>query len=257
MIKKIRKKLTIRNLLIFLLILIFVTATAKIGLFFYDLHTNAKNTKALIDDVYSIEIDKSSNEERIKIDFPKLLSINQDTVGWIRANNGKVNYPIVQTTTNTYYLDKSFEKKYNQAGSIFMDYRNRSSFEDKNIVLFGHSMLDKTMFGSLNDIWKSNFFDNSENKIIKIVDANNNINEYEIFSYYTIDKEEYYIKTNFLSDEEYKIFLDTITSRSVKNFNINLTTEDRILTLSTCAGTGGTNKRKVVHARRTRKIFST
>lgn len=256
MVNKIKKQLTIRNLLIVLLIVIFITATGKITLFFIDLHTNKKNTQSLIDEVYAVEIDKETNEEKIKIDFPKLLSINKDTVGWIRANNGKVNYPIVQTTTNTYYLDKSFEKKYNQAGAIFMDHRNRSSFEDKNVVLFGHAMLNKTMFGSLNDVWKKDFFDDKENAIIKIVDANNNISEYEIFSYYTIEKEEYYITTNFKSDDEFETFLNTIKSRSVKNFNINLTKDDRILTLSTCSGTGGTNRRKVIHARRIKKIFT-
>lgn len=256
MIKKIKKKLTLRNFLIVILIAIFITAASKISFFFIDLHTNAKSTKNLIDNVYAIEIDENTKEEKIKIDFSKLLKINRDTVGWIYGNNGKINYPIVQTTTNTYYLDKSFDKKYNQAGSIFMDHRNRSSFDDKNVVLFGHSMLDKTMFGSLNDIWKKDFFTNKDNAIIKIVDANNNINEYEIFSYYTITKEEYYIKTDFLSDDDFTTFLDTIKKRSIRNFNVSLTKDDRILTLSTCSGTGGTNKRKVIHARKIRKIFN-
>lgn len=248
--KKIKEKLTIRNLLIVLLILIFGIATSKISLFYLDLYKNNQSTKALIDDVYAVEIDENTNEERIKIDFTKLLKINQDTIGWIKANNGKINYPIVQTTTNTFYLNKSFDKKYNQAGAIFMDYRNRSSFEDKNVVLFGHSMLDKTMFGSLNDIWKKDFFETKENSIIKIVDANNKPSTYEIFSYYVIDKEEYYIKTRFLTDEEFQTFLDTIKNRSIKKFDVNLTTNDKILTLSTCAGTGGTEKRKVIHARK-------
>ena len=250
MLKKIKKKLTIRNLLIFLLLIIFLFAITKISLFFYDLHMNGIKTRALIDDVYASFINKETNEEIIKIDFPKLLSINRDTVGWIKANNGKVNYPIVQTTTNTYYLNKSFDKTYNQAGSIFMDYRNRSTFQDRNVVLFGHSMLDKTMFGSLNDVWKKDFFNTKENGIIKIIDANNNPSTYEIFSYYTIDKEEYYIKTSFLSDSEFIEFLNIIKKRSLKDFNINLTEKDKILTLSTCAGTGGTNKRKVIHARK-------
>ena len=131
-----------------------------------------------------------------------------------------------------------------------MDYRNRSSFQDRNVVLFGHSMLDKTMFGSLNDVWKKDFFNTKENGIIKIIDANNNPSTYEIFSYYTIDKEEYYIKTSFLSDSEFIEFLNIIKKRSLKDFNINLTEKDKILTLSTCAGTGGTNKRKVIHARK-------
>lgn len=248
--KKIKDILTIRNLLIFVLVLIFATSTTKITLFFVDMHTNKVKTKSLIEDVYAVLIDETTKEEKIEIDFPKLLSINRDTVGWIRANNGKVNYPIVQTTTNTYYLDKSFEKKQNQTGAIFMDYRNRSSFQDRNVVLFGHSMLNKTMFGSLNDVWKKDFFDDENNSLIKIIDANNNSITYQIFSFYTIDKEEYYIKTDFTTDADFINFLEVIKKRSIKDFKINLTKNDKILTLSTCAGTGGTDKRKVIHARK-------
>ena len=130
-----------------------------------------------------------------------------------------------------------------------MDYRNRSSFQDRNVVLFGHSMLDKTMFGSLNDVWKKDFFNTKENGIIKIIDANNNPSTYEIFSYYIIEMEEYYITTSFDSDKSFNKFLKTIKGRSKKKFDVELTSNDKILTLSTCYGTTGTTKRQVVHAK--------
>lgn len=82
-----------------------------------------------------------------------MLEKNKDTKGWIRYNSNKINYPIVQAKDNDYYLDKNFYKKYNQAGSIFMDYRN-NSFNDKNVVLYGHSMLDNLMMGSLKDLFE-------------------------------------------------------------------------------------------------------
>lgn len=244
-----KRKFKIKNIVLLVLIIVFIFSISKIVLFYIDLHKNNQNIEKLIDQVIDIEIEEDTKEEIFKIDFDKLLSINNDTIGWIRYNQDKINYPIVQSTDNSYYLNKSFEKEYNQAGSIFMDYRNKS-LDDKNVVLFGHAMLDDTMFGSLQDVFKDNFFDTNENNYIIIYNSNNELLTYQIFSYYIIEKEEYYITTSFSSEGDFNKFIDTITRRSYKKFDVNVSTSDNILTLSTCAGTGGTTKRKVVHAKK-------
>ncbi len=246
-----KRKFKVKNILLILFVVVFLFSTTKIILFLFDSHNNKKETKELIQDVINIEIEEE--KEVFKIDFEKLLSINNDTIGWIRFNQDKVNNPIVHTRDNSYYLKRSFEKKSNQAGAIFMDYRN-TSFNDKNVVLFGHAMLDDTMFGSLQDIFKNDFFDTKENNYIQIYNKDNELLTYQIFSYYIIEKEEYYITTSFKSDSDFNKFIDTITKRSYKKFDVEVFTNDNILTLSTCSGTGGTSKRKVVHAKRVENL---
>ncbi len=247
--KKIKFKT--KNILLILFIVVFLFSTTKIVLFLLDSNKNKNDTKELIQNVISIDIEEE--KEVFKIDFEKLLSINSDTIGWIRFNQDKINNPIVHTKDNSYYLKRSFEKESNQAGTIFMDYRNES-FNDRNVVLFGHSMLDDTMFGSLQDIFKNEFFDKKENNYIQIYNKDNELLTYQIFSYYIIEKEEYYITTSFKSDSDFNKFIDTITRRSYKKFDIEVSTSDNILTLSTCSGTGGTSKRKVVHAKRVENL---
>lgn len=246
-----KRKFKVKNILLILFVVVFLFSTTKIILFLFDSHNNKKETKELIQDVINIEIEEE--KEVFKIDFEKLLSINNDTIGWIRFNQDKVNNPIVHTRDNSYYLKRSFEKKSNQAGAIFMDYRN-TSFNDKNVVLFGHAMLDDTMFGSLQDIFKNDFFDTKENNYIQIYNKDNELLTYQIFSYYIIEKEEYYITTSFKSDSDFNKFIDTITKRSYKKLDVEVSTNDNILTLSTCSGTGGTSKRKVVHAKRVENL---
>ncbi len=246
-----KRRFKVKNILLILFIVVFLFSTTKIVLFLFDLRNNKNETKELIQDVINIEIEEE--KEVFKIDFEKLLSINSDTIGWIRFNQDKVNNPIVHTSDNSYYLKRSFEKKSNQAGAIFMDYRN-TSFNDKNVVLFGHAMLDDTMFGSLQDIFKNDFFDTKENNYIQIYNKDNELLTYQIFSYYIIEKEEYYIITSFKSDSDFNKFIDTITKRSYKKFDVEVSTNDNILTLSTCSGTGGTSKRKVVHAKRVENL---
>ena len=181
----------------------------------------------------------------IDVDLNKLKEKNSDTAGWINVNNTNINYPYVQGKDNNYYLDHSFDKKYNEAGWVFLDYRNDKNLSNKNNILYAHSRLDKTMFGSLSKTLKSNWYNNKDNHIIRLSTETENT-MWQIFSVYKIPEETYYITTNFNSDNDYQKFLNTIKERSIHNFSTNLTTDDKILTLSTCYSD---TERTVVHAK--------
>lgn len=118
-----------------------------------------------------------------------------------------INNPVVQSTDNEYYLTHNFYKRKSEIGTIFMDFRNKS-FDDRNIVLFGHSTIDKSMSGSLSDVFKDGFFNRENADIIYFYDDNNNLIKYQIFSFYTIESEEYYIKVNFRNDSEFVSLLN-------------------------------------------------
>lgn len=185
----------------------------------------------------------------IEVDFNELKTKNSDTVAWIQVNNTNINYPIVQTNNNDFYLDHSYDKTYNDAGWVFMDYRNEANFNNKNTILYAHSRLDKTMFGSLSKVLKYNWYENKDNHIIKISTQTEN-SLWQIFSVYKIEEEIYYITTNFNDNNSYSDFLNTLKSRSKFNFNTTLNENDIILTLSTCYSE---TERTVVHAKMIKK----
>ena len=103
----------------------------------------------------------------ITVDFTDLIKQNKDTKGWIQVNGTNINYPFVQSNDNAYYLNHSFNKKKNEAGWVFLDYRNDINNLSKNNIIYAHSRLDKTMFGSLKNILKSNWYNDTDNHIIK------------------------------------------------------------------------------------------
>lgn len=186
------------------------------------------------------------NVPYIDVDFSSLLAKNNETVAWIKVEGTKVNYPVVQTTNNDFYLSHDFQKNYNKAGWIFSDYRNDFTNLKKNSIIYGHNMNNKTMFGSLPDaVLNSSWQSNSNNHFIKVSTPTAN-SVWKIFSVYTITPEVYYLKTVF-SDEEFQEFINTLKNRSIYNFNTDVTINDKILTLSTCDNTG--QKRVVVHAK--------
>ena len=225
-----------KKILLIILTIISIFSFAKIIIYYIKSYQNKKTNQELIEK----SIEKIDNKH--KINYSKIN--NEDVVGWIIMNQNKINYPILKSNDNNFYLTRDYNKKHNQSGSIFMDYRN-NDFKDKNTVIYGHSMLDGTMFGSLREMFKKGYFDTKNNNYIKIYDLNSKEITYQIFSYYIIDTENYYITTTFTTEEQYKIFIDKITKRSYKNFNIKIDTTDQILTLSTCSSN---NKRKVLHA---------
>lgn len=185
----------------------------------------------------------------INVDFESLLKTNNETVGWINVNNTNINYPFVRGINNTYYLNHSFDKSYNSAGWVFMDYRNNKEMNNKNTILYAHGRIDKTMFGSLYKTQYPAWYQNRSNHIIRISTPNVNMS-YQIFSVYKIEEESYYIQTDFTSDSEYLEFLNTIKERSKYDFNVVLNESDKIITLSTCAND---KERYVVHAKLIKK----
>lgn len=185
----------------------------------------------------------------INVDFESLLKTNNETVGWINVNNTNINYPFVQGINNTYYLNHSFDKSYNSAGWVFMDYRNNKEMNNKNTILYAHGRIDKTMFGSLYKTQYPAWYQNRSNHIIRISTPSVNMS-YQIFSVYKIEEESYYIQTDFTSDSEYLEFLNTIKGRSKYDFNVVLNESDKIITLSTCAND---KERYVVHAKLIKK----
>ena len=127
----------------------------------------------------------------------KLENTNKDIVGWIQVNGTNINYPFVQTKDNDYYLNHSFNKDYNQAGWVFLDYRNNVNSFDKNTIIYAHSRLDKTMFGSLKNLLKSNWYENKNNHIIKLSTKNQNT-LWQVFSVYHVPTTSDYLKINLI-----------------------------------------------------------
>ena len=181
----------------------------------------------------------------IDVDLNELKKQNNETVGWIQVKGTNINYPFVQHSDNSYYLSHDFSKNKNNAGWLFLDYRNNINQMNKNTIIYGHGRLDRTMFGSLKNIFKSDWLNDQDNYVIFISTEKENT-MWQVFSTYRIKTTSDYLRINFQNDNDYQNFLDMITKRSEHNFNTPINTNDNILTLSTCYN----NEKKVVlHAK--------
>lgn len=182
----------------------------------------------------------------ININLNYYINKNKETVGWIKIDNTKINYPIVQHQNNIYYLEHDFYNKKTDVGWIFADYRNNFHTLENNTIIYGHNLIDKYMFGNLPDFLNKKWLNDQSQQYIKLQTRNQNT-IWQIFSVYKIEPTTDYLQTRFGSIESYQNFLTTIKNRSIHNLNIEVDYTDKILTLSTCDNTG--KYRVVVHAK--------
>lgn len=184
----------------------------------------------------------------IDVNFDNLKKINSDVVGWIKVNGTNINYPFVQSKDNKYYLTHSFSKSYNNAGWVFLDYRN-NNINNRNTIIYAHGRTDKTMFGTLRKVLNNGWINNTNNYVIKISTEKEN-SLWQIFSIYHIPTTNDYLQTEFKDKREYQRFLNILKNRSNHNFNTSITSNNTILTLSTCYND---SEKMVVHAKLIKK----
>ena len=198
---KARKIITI----IIEIILVGVMIFSGIKIYFW-WQDNNKN-KEITDDiakVVTVETNDNGEEEYI-VDFDELKRQNSDTVAWLKVNNTQIEYPIVKTTDNYFYLNHSFDKSINGAGWLFASYDNKFDGTDQNIVIFGHNRTGGPMFGTLKYILNQDWYNNEENRKI-IFNTPDEDAIYEVFSIYTVEVEDYYITTKFYTDYDFQYF---------------------------------------------------
>ncbi len=185
-----------------------------------------------------------------EINFSSLKKQNKDTVAFLKVNNTNVSYPVVQASNNDYYLTRDFNKSYNSAGWVFMDYRNNINNLDSNTIIYAHGSLKTTMFGTLKKVVKKDWYTNPDNLTITLLTEKNTL-YWKIFSIYTIPDEVYYLTSNFGTDESHQNFINTMLSRSIYNFGESVSLDDKMLTLSTCYNN---QLRLVVQAKLVKKV---
>lgn len=175
------------------------------------------------------------NYVEIPINFDYLCSLNEDIIGWITVDGTDIDYPILyDDTIDRYYLYHNYLGTYTLYGSIFMLGENASDFSDFNTVVYGHNMLDGKMFAQLHNFESQSFFD--EHKDIVVYTPERKLT-YRIFAAYRTDNLNIIVNNDFSTPALRESYIEKIYSHEIKSIfdpDTIVTSEDRIITLSTC-----------------------
>lgn len=166
-----------------------------------------------------------------QVDFAALSQINPDIVGWLYIEGTQINYPVVQGENNDYYLNHQFDRSYNSAGCLFLDAANSPLLLDRNTIIYGHHMKNKSMFHSLTKYKQQAFFDAHPAAWLVTPAGSYQI---QFFSGYVSDTAGAAWNID-SSDADYEAWLAAAKKKSCFISPTLPTTQDRVVTLSTCS----------------------
>lgn len=190
-------------------------------------------------------------EGNSEIDFPYLWTINEDIIAWITVPGTNIDYPILQhPTDDTFYLHHNIDGSYGYPACIYTESLNSKDFTDPNTVIYGHNMKTKTMFSALHKFENRDFFEANDEIIIYLPDRTLH---YRIFAAHVYDDRHLLYSFDFSDEDIYARYLQSIYDIRDLSANINrdftVTSQDRIITLSTCMSSeSDAEKRLHVHA---------
>ena len=228
-------KKVIKIILLAICLCVFIFSAYNIYKYLSEENANKKLNNELMEKAI-IETPNDNNDNTqenedilpISVDFSVLKQENEDIVGWLYLEDSPINYPVVQSYDNDYYLRRLVNGEYNIAGSLFMDYRNDSNLEDNNTSIYGHNTKNNRMFGSLQAYKNQNYYDNHKVMYYFTPEKNYII---ELFTGYTISVESDIYDLSIIDSSK----LEELISKSDFESNTKVTEEDKIITLSTCA----------------------
>lgn len=182
-------------------------------------------------------------QELLAVDLDKLREENEDVIGWIYIPDTKINYPLLQWTDNEFYLEHTWKQKKNGSGSIFMECQNSPDFSEFNTIIYGHNMIDGSMFGNLHYYRRDQY--RKEHPYIYILnDAG--VLRFDIFAVQSANTESIIYGLGIETEQLKEQFIRFSLDYSYIDTGIIPTTEDRFLTLSTCTGAGHVNRMVVL-----------
>lgn len=171
-------------------------------------------------------------------EYQTLYSLNKRLIGWVKIDDTYIDYPVLQTVNNDYYLNHNFDQEEDKNGSIFLDKDCSIYPRSTNLILYGHHMRSGRMFGQLNKYSSEKFY--KEHKYIQF-DTIYEKGTYEVmyvFRSKIYEESEivfkYYQFTDAVSETEFESNMMQMADMSLYDTGVSAEYGDELLTLSTC-----------------------
>ena len=179
----------------------------------------------------------AEEKEYLANKFKGLLATNSETVGYVYIPGTQLDEPVVQTTDNATYLDKTFDGGYQPLmGTVFMDADNKKDFSDRLTWLFAHArgskVPDHRMFKDVNYYSSQDYFDKHPYVVIETPERKY---YYEAVAVVIVPETTAFYRTSFEDDADFEKQLTAIYDEAkVKKPNVKVSPKDKYMVLSTC-----------------------
>lgn len=186
-----------------------------------------------------------------KLSFEELQKINPEVFGWLTVKGTHIDYPLVQASNNSKYVNMDVKGEFSLTGSLFLDSRNQRNFVDMNNIIYGHNMEKKAMFGELKNFGEKDFFEKHKYGELYYDDT---WHEIEFFAFLQADAYDPILyNAELKGTDDCKMYLDYIMENAEQFRTLQFHGEEHFVVLSTCTSTS-TNGRQILIGKITSKI---
>lgn len=174
-------------------------------------------------------------EEKLKEQTQELCNNIDNSVGWICIPETEINYPVMYSGDNDFYLHRAVDGSYLRVGSILLDYRCNSDFTSRINILYGHNMSDGSMFADVMKFIDSSYFDSHNYGWLSTPNA---VYKIDFFSVSQLENYDDFYDVN----SDVNLWLDDLRANSFIWRNIGISEDDQFISLSTCTGSEGSSR---------------
>lgn len=156
-------------------------------------------------------------------DFSSLQAGSPDTVARITGEDTPIDYPVMHTDNNEYYLSHLYSGEENRYGALFADC--------PNTVIYGHNMKNDAMFGSLMGYKEQAYYEEHPTMTLYTPDGDYTI---ELLSGTLENSDREFVRFRFESEEDFTGYIQSLQSRSTFSSHGTAVPGDRLVSLCTC-----------------------
>lgn len=167
--------------------------------------------------------ENSGGNRAFQKDFSSLQAGSPDTVAWITGEDTPIDYPVMHTDNNEYYLSHLYSGEENRYGTLFADCRNT--------VIYGHNMKNDAMFGSLMGYKEQAYYEEHPTMTLYTPDGDYTI---ELLSGTLENGDREFVRFRFESEEDFTGYIQSLQSRSTFSSHGTAVPGDRLVSLCTC-----------------------
>ena len=215
----------------FVFLLMFICSAVGIGITL-NRYKQIDKTYSELQENYVIQVPNETEQAPISVDFDALTKENGDIIGWLYCEDTPIQYPVVQSDDNDYYLRRDLHGEYLSGGTLFADYRCQGVGTDQNFIIYGHNMKNSTMFGTLEKYKQQSYYEEHPVLYYLTADADYKI---ELFAGLVTKSDSKIYSPSFGDTQSFESVLQGIKEKSTFNSDVTVTGNDHIVTLSTCS----------------------
>ena len=238
-----------RKWIIFILSILATACMVYVGIYYYQFEKNRvdynklaqlKEEDSVLDTEkgYTITVEEKKDMPPILAKYETLYKKNKKLIGWLKIDDTNIDYPVMQTVNNEYYLDHNFNQEYDKNGSLFLDKDCNAAFPNTNMIIYGHHMKSGKMFGNLNYYSKESYYKEHPQIQFDTIYEEGLYDIMYVFRSRIYNEDEvvfkYYQFLDVNSADEFYSAMDEMARISLYDTGVSADYGDKLITLSTC-----------------------